>query len=159
MIVARIPYDCNKAESAVFSGVHEMSPFNFDSFSCTLLSAEADSIRVGIKIQAKEANAGGDQVNNYRYVYVNCRTRLVNSIGTTESTRSVNELKPDEEDVDLVRAQRYTKKYKSSTYIPKLPMGYLTQSQITNEQKVKLLYDTSSYKPYLFLKIFFSLIY
>lgn len=37
-------------ESAAFDGLNEMSLLNFDSYVCTILAAEFDSIRIGVKI-------------------------------------------------------------------------------------------------------------
>lgn len=122
------------ADSAVFEGTHEMSMFNFDSFSCTLLGADADRIRVGVIVRSKDLIGNKrDNVSRSRLIFVDCRTRLINSITANASTPSTETLLKEGE-VDLVRTQRYTKKYKSS--IPKLPMNYMSQSYFSVEQKV-----------------------
>lgn len=123
------------SESAVFNGLNEMSLFNFDSFSCTLINADADSIRIGVTIKSKETSVkNNDTVTSSRVVYVNCRTRWINSITTDVSSNSFHRSEStDDGEHDLVRTQRYTKKYKST--IPKLPMKYQQQSQVPVAQK------------------------
>lgn len=128
-------------ESAIMDGDHEMSPFDFDTYTCILMGSDADSIRVGVTIRGKQVNTH-DKLVQWRLVYLNCRTRLINSINTEVNT-SFNQSRPndfaDEEaaELDIVRTQRYNKKYKS--VIPKLPMNYRSQVSISVEQKVDFM--------------------
>lgn len=130
-------------ENGIFDGEHEMSPFDFDTYACTLMGSEADSIRIGVTIrsklkQNKESNnsvASSSTVSSCRHVYLNCRTRLINSIETEMIVTSGHARSNENSLLDVVRTQRYTKRYKS--IIPKLPMNFRTQNYIPVEQKVK----------------------
>lgn len=85
-------------ESVLFEGLTRMSPFDFDSFTCTLGSTQVNTVKVGVRI-VKES------MMETQTVYLNCRTRLIH----LQTIDSGFVSKEDDNQLETIRNQRYTK--------------------------------------------------